>query len=60
MKHLPKMELITLYSARTGKKIRKVTKVTLPGGCVVTFTETLPRRLAIPQAMEVCRKRSGP
>jgi hypothetical protein len=54
------MELITLYSARTGKKIRKVTKVTLPGGCVVTFTETLPRRLAIPQAMEVCRKRSGP
>lgn len=59
MKTLPKMEVITLYSAKTGRKIRKVTKVTLAGGCVVTFLDLLPRRLAVPQAIEVCRKQGG-
>ena len=54
----PTVETVTLY-AKTGRKIRQVTKVTLSAECSVTFTEKLPARLAVPQAVEVCRKRKG-
>ena len=58
----PKVTEVAIYSAITGKKIRKVTQVDFGDGCKVGFLEKLPARLAIPQARDICRKRksSGP
>ena len=45
----------TLMTA-TGRRIRKATRVTFGDGYKVSFTERMPRYLAIPQAIEI-RKR---
>jgi hypothetical protein len=50
-----KVETVQMV-AGNGRQIRKVTRVTLETGRVVTFMERLSKRAAIQQALDVARR----
>ncbi len=50
-----KVELVSQYTG-TGKYIRKATKVTFPNGKSVTFTERVPKKMAIEQAERILKR----
>jgi hypothetical protein len=59
-KDKPHADLFMRKSSITGKRIGKATRVTFPDGQVIEFTERLPKRLAIQQAIEHREKGTNP
>lgn len=49
---MAKVETVKMF-ASNGRYIRKVTRVTLENGRVVTFMELMPKRAAIEQARQI-------
>jgi len=53
-------DIVTTYTLYIGgRRIRKATKVILATGCEVRFMDLMPKKSAIPQAQEICRKETG-
>jgi hypothetical protein len=52
----PRVETYDLIADATGRRIRKATRVVMPDGQVISFTERLGKREALRQAAQIAQE----